>query len=135
MTPEESAARTRFLARIAGPYLVLAGLAMIVRMNTLELLVPAFMSNGPLVLVAGGFTLAMGLTALAGHHHTNTLVALVLTILAALTAIKGAVLLIFGPVIAPLYAVLVNNPVFAVLWGIVAILLGGWLAVVGWRRA
>ena len=60
MTAYDPAVRTRTVARIVGPYLVLMAVALFARQGELELLLPAFMQDAPLVLATGAFTLMAG---------------------------------------------------------------------------
>ena len=56
ISPYDPAIRTRTLARIVGPYLVIIAVALFARQGTLALLLPAFMQDAPLVLATGAFT-------------------------------------------------------------------------------
>jgi hypothetical protein len=64
----DTTVRTRTLARIVGPYLMVAA-AMLARQDTLPALISDFMKDAPLVLATGAFTLMAGLTLIAAHHH------------------------------------------------------------------
>ena len=125
--------RTRTLARVAGPYLVVASFAMLARADSMALLLPAFMQDGPLVLATGAFTLALGLTILAAHHHFSSAAAIAITLIGALAAIKGALLMIAPELGAPLTAAAVRSP-FLIIAIAIDLLLGLWLTYVGWGK-
>ena len=69
MSPYDPAIRTRTLARIVGPYLVIIAVALFARQGTLALLLPAFMQDAPLVLATGAFTVGVGLVMIVTHHQ------------------------------------------------------------------
>ena len=53
--------RTRTVARVVGPYLVVVAVTLFARRASLPMLLPAFMQDAPLVLATGAFTLTAGL--------------------------------------------------------------------------
>ena len=63
--------RTRTLARIVGPYLVIVSATLFVRHDTMPALLSAFMRDEPLVFATAAFTLMAGLTSIVAHHHWN----------------------------------------------------------------
>jgi hypothetical protein len=89
---EAQAASTRFLARATGPILILIAVAMFARYETLPLIVPQFAEDQTLLLVTCAFTVIIGMVMLAGHHHFGSPAAIVLTVLAILVVLRGAML-------------------------------------------
>jgi hypothetical protein len=128
----DPADRTRILARIVGPYLIVLGAMLLVRGPTLDLMLPAFMQDGPLVLAAGAFTLMAGLTMFALHHHWTSAPAVVLTLIAIVAALKGAMLMIAPELGATLSVLVARTPPLLVVVALIVLVIGAWLAFVGW---
>jgi hypothetical protein len=126
--------RTRTLARIIGPYLVATAVALSVRGDTVPELLLAFMQDGPLVFVAGAFTLMAGLVVLAAHHHWSSVNAAMISFVGVAAALKGASLMIAPGFGAELTDAVVRTPTIlqAAIW--FELLLGLWLCFVGWLR-
>jgi hypothetical protein len=124
--------RTRTAARIAGPLLIASAVAALVRYNTLFLLLPAFVSDAPLVLAVGVFTTIAGLTLLSLHHHWTSVPAAILTILAFIVTLRGASMMIL-PALATRYAGFIADlPVIALIGAAILVLVGAWLSFIGW---
>ncbi|MGE0828960.1 MAG: hypothetical protein AB7O04_06370 [Hyphomonadaceae bacterium] len=135
MTSAEASLRTRTAARIVGPYLIVMGVTLIARQETMALLLPAFMQDGPLVLAAGAFTLMAGLTLLAAHHHWDGAAAIIITLVGIAAALKGAWLMIAPDWGAALTADFVRAPAALLIAGAAEILLGLWLSFIGWASS
>ncbi len=132
MPAYDPAVRTRILARIVGPYLVIVAIALFVRLATLPVLFPAFMQDGPLVLVTGAFTLIVGLVMLVAHHHWSSWAAIAITLIGFAAAIKGALLMIEPDLGSALTTAVVRTPPLLVIAVILELVLGIWLSFVGW---
>ncbi len=126
-----SPAPTRLMARIIGPFLVVLGIALAMRADSMALLVPTYLQNAPLMLLTGVVTLIVGLIMLAAHHSWSGVAAIVISLFGALTALRGAVILIAPDLLASLWGSLGGAHVFLIAGPIMA-LLGAWLAFVGW---
>jgi hypothetical protein len=129
---DDQAIRTRVLARIVGPYLIVLGAAMLVRAGTLDLLLPAFMQDGALVFTAGAFVVMAGLTMFALHHHWTGAPAITLNIVALAAILKGAALMLAPELGAALTAVVVRTPPLLIIVALIVLVIGAWLAFVGW---
>ena len=128
----EVAARTRLMARIVGPFLVILGATMVLRVKTPPLLMPAFSNDAPLVLLTGLVALGIGLSMVAVHNHWNTVPAMAISLLGWFTALRGAIILLSPDVIEQAWGRLSTaTPVF-VIAGIVLVLAGSYLTFVGW---
>jgi hypothetical protein len=124
--------RTRTLARIVGPYMAIAGAALIARADTMALMLPGFMADGPLVLATGAFALMAGLVMIAAHHHWNGPAAIVISLIGCLVALKGALLMAAPDFGAALSAAVARNPLVLIAAAGAMILIGLWLAILGW---
>lgn len=129
---EAEANTTRAAARIVGPYLVVMGGMLAIRAPDMELMLPAFMQDVPLVLATGAFTLIAGLTLLALHHNFSSIASIVITIIAIGSAFKGAWLMIAPQLGAPLTAAVMRAPPLLIVLGVVLLVVGVWLSFVGW---
>lgn len=127
----DSAQRTRTAARIIGPYMAIAGVAMIIRADAWALILPSFMQDAPLVLATSAFTLMAGLTLLALHHHWSSPAAVAVSLIAVAATLKGAWLMLAPDWGAPLTAAVVRSPI---LYAAAAfdLAVGLWLTFVGW---
>ena len=132
---EAQAAATRFSARVAGPFLVVLAVMIFLRYETFPEFLPLIMDDAPLVLVTGLFTLVLGLVWFAAHHHFGSAAAIVVTILAALTVIRGAVLMLAPQAIFGVADNVSRNPPIMLVTTTVSLLLGAWLTYVGWFAA
>lgn len=130
---EAQAAATRVAARIIGPLMLIVGAVVIARMNDIALLIPGILADGPLAFVTGLFTLICGVVLFALHHHWNNATAIVISLLGALTIVRGVILMF-----APSFLAGVTNAMLAgagpgvIVAGAIALLLGGWLSFAGW---
>jgi hypothetical protein len=124
--------RTRTLARIAGPYMLVIGATLLTRQSLFNDMLPSFMDNAALVLSTGAFTLILGLTMLTAHHHWSSAPAIAITLIGFGAALKGAWLMI-----APEWGAATTEAMVAAPWALTAaaafeLFLGAWLTFVGW---
>jgi hypothetical protein len=129
---EAQARTTHFCARIIGPLLIIVGAVVIARAADLVLLIPAILQDGPLTFITGVFTLICGLVVLAAHHHWNSAPAIVISLLAVATIIRGVILLFAPSIVTGLVHQVLNLGPGALIAGVVSLLLGAWLSYVGW---
>jgi hypothetical protein len=132
MTAYDPAVRTRTMARIVGPYLVLIGAALFARHDTLPALLSAFMQDVPLVFATGAFTLMAGLAIIAAHHHWNSAAAIVISLIGVAATLKGASLMIAPDLGAEMTAAVVQMPNVLPIAAGGELLVGLWLSFVGW---
>ncbi len=129
---EAQTATTRFCARIVGPLLLIIGAVVIARWNDMLLLIPAILQDGPLTFITGIFTLICGIVLIAAHHHWNSAAAFAISLLGALTIVRGVTLLFAPSLLTGLVHQALNLGPGAIIAGIVALLIGAWLTFVGW---
>lgn len=126
------AIRTRILARIVGPYLVIMAVTLFARQSALPQLLTDFVRDDPLVLATGAFTLMAGLTMIALHHHWTSAAAIVLSLIGIVVALKGAWLMAAPVLGAELTDAVVRRPSILLTAAGVELLVGLWLSYVGW---
>jgi hypothetical protein len=129
---EQQSAITRGFARAIGPFLILFAAIVAMRSAEMGLLAAGFFQDGPLELVTGAFTLAIGCAMLAAHHHFGSLASIIVSIFSVLTAIRGLVLLVSPRFLAPISAHLVDQPGIILIPATIALLVGFYLSFAGW---
>jgi hypothetical protein len=130
---EAEALSTRIAARIVGPIMLIAGAIVVARMDDITLLIPALLSDGPLAFITGVFTLICGVVLFAFHHHWKGATAVVISLLAVLTVIRGITLMFAPSFVAGLaHAAITGAGPALVLAGIIALVIGAWLTFAGW---
>ena len=132
MTVVDLGVRTRTLARIVGPYLVVASAMLVTRRDNLPELLPAFMQDASLVLATGAFTLMAGLVMIAMHHHWTRPAAVVISLIGIVAALKGASLMIAPSLGVEMTNAAVSSPLILMAAAGAALLVGLWLSFVGW---
>lgn len=123
---------TRFCARIVGPLMLIIGAVVIARFGDMALIIPAILRDSPLAFVTGIFTLICGVVLLAAHHHWSSLPAIVITVLAILTIVRGITLMFAPSFLAGLATTFLNLGPGGLVAGVIALLIGAWLTFVGW---
>jgi hypothetical protein len=129
---ESQTQTTRFCARVIGLVMLIIGVIVVARFNDLVLMMPAILQDSALSFIAGIFTLILGVILFAAHHHWNSPVAIVITIIAILTVLRGLLLMLAPDLLAGVAAQFLNAGYAAWIAGAIAILLGLWLTFVGW---
>lgn len=134
---EAQAATTRFCARVIGPLMLIIGAVVAVRFDTIAMMIPGILQDGPLTFVTGIFTLTVGMILFAAHHHWSGPTAILVSVLGVLTVVRGIILML-APGFAAEFATkaLQAGPGAWTAAG-VAIAIGLWLTWAGWltRRA
>lgn len=125
--------RTRTLARIVGPYLIIAAAAMFFRQATLPEFLSGFMEDEQLLFVTGAFTVIAGLAVLGAHHHWNSISAVLISLIGLLATAKGGALMIAPEFGAEATDMVVRNP--NIMLGAIGVdlVLGLWLTFAGLR--
>jgi hypothetical protein len=129
---EAQAATTRYCARVIGPLMLIIGAIVTIRFDDLVLMIPAMLQDAPLAFVTGIFTLVLGLTLLAAHHHFGSAAAIAITIIAGLTIVRAITLLFAPDLVASLSNTMIRSGPAILAAGGVSILIGAWLTYAGW---
>jgi hypothetical protein len=123
---------TRAISRALGPFLIIFGIAIAMKAGDFPLMTPAFFQDGVLVFVTASFTLAIGLALLAAHHHFGSLPALIVTVFAIATTLRGAILMLAPAFTATLAATFVRVSGAVYVPAVISLLAGAYLTFVGW---
>jgi hypothetical protein len=132
MSTYDRTTRTRTLARIVGPYLVIVAVTLFVRQSSLPQLLSDFMRQEPLVLATGAFTLMAGLTMIVFHHHWTGAAAIVISLIGIAVALKGAWLMVFPSFGAEIADTIGRTPSVLLTAAAIETLVGLWLSFFGW---
>jgi hypothetical protein len=129
---EQSQNRTRMLARVLGPFLVIVGVTAVARASDMRELVAQFTANLVWPWVTGAFILLFGLVIIALHQYWRGTAAIIVSLLGWLIALRGLFLLAFPKT----FGSIANSMVGAQGWWVTACiafaLVGLYLAYVGW---
>ncbi len=134
MAEYDTTLRTRALARIVGPYLLVVGLALYLRRETLPQFLTAFMQDEGLVFVAGAFTLLAGLALLAAHHHWSSLSAGLISFLGVAATLKGAALMVAPALGLEMIEAVARSPSLLQTSIGFELMVGVWLSFIGYAR-
>jgi hypothetical protein len=132
---EHQAATTRGFSKALGIFLILFGLAIAMRADTLWALVPSFIQDGPLLFVTAVFGIAIGCAMVAAHHHFNSLAALLVTLFGWITLVRSAILLFAPQIISQVASVAMHIPGIPLIPAAIAVMIGVYLTFVGWFAA
>lgn len=124
---------TMMAARIAGPYLLVAGLAAMMNARLFRKMALEMHAQRLVLVAIGAWSLIAGLTLFAFHHHWSAPQAVVITLLAIVTITRGAAVLIV-PEASTKFAQKAarSGDAFYLGLGFITAIIGGWLAWVGW---
>jgi hypothetical protein len=132
MALNDPPARTRTVARIVGPYLIVMAAALFARRDEMANLLPGFMADNALVLATGAFTLMAGLTILALHPIWRGAAAFTVSLVGLAAALKGAWLMIAPHWGAEATGAFVATPFALEASAGFELAVGVWLVYVGW---
>ncbi|MCG9917340.1 MAG: hypothetical protein MH112_13405 [Phenylobacterium sp.] len=126
---------TRLIARILGPFLVVAGAAAVLRRDELLGLIESFQADPALTFVTGMLLLLAGLALMAVHQTWRTPAEIVLSLTIWLLTLRGVFLLFAPAVLFDLADNVMAQTPLVVASGLAAVGVGVWLTLVGYRRA
>ena len=121
------------IARVIGPIYVIVALGMLLNTAAYRRMVMAFFENAGLAYLGGFMALAFGLLILAFHYDWSSFFAGLITLLAWLAILEGAVLLIAPKCLERIFAPLADSTMAMRVFGIVAAILGLYLSGMGFR--
>lgn len=126
---------TRLIARILGPFLVVAGAAAVLRRDDLLGLIESFQADPALTFVTGMLLLLAGLALMAVHQTWRTPAEIALSLTIWLLTLRGVFLLFAPAVLFDLADNVMAQTPLVVASGLAAVGVGVWLTLVGYRRA
>ncbi len=131
----EAQARTRFFARILGPFLVIVDVTAVARASDMQTLLSQFEANSMWAFVSGAFILLFGLTTVAAHQYWKGAPAIIVSSLGWLIVLRGLLLV----ALPKAFVAVANSMIGAQGWWIslciVFAVVGLYLTYVGWGPA
>lgn len=126
---------TRTLARVAGPLMLLSGVAVALRRDKMIAVIDGFAADPALSFVSGVFTLLIGLIIIALHQKWGSVTQVIVSLIGWLLALRGAVLL-FAPedMVALAHQVIGQGATPIGVAGAVMALIGLYLTLIGYAR-
>ncbi len=127
--------RTRVLARVIGPYLVIIAATVALRPTDIRSLLSGFEADPLWSWITGAFILLFGLMVIALHPYWRGVAAIIVSVVGWMVTAKGLFLVAFPHT----YFSMANSAIDAVGWwragAAVEVLIGLYLAYVGWAPA
>jgi len=125
---------TFFLAKVIGAFLVIVGVSILLKQKSLPLLAEQFINNFYLKYFAGIMALIMGLLLVASHNLWTSPEKIIITLIGWAALLKGASLILLPENTLAGLAKICNNKTWAIIGGLVAIVLGVYLLYI-WYTA
>ena len=123
---------TKFIARLAGPMLAVAGIPMAINANSYRTLIEEFLLNDALIYVAGFLALLGGLAIINVHNSWSRGWPLIITVLGWLAVVSGTIRMTAPQLVEALGGTIYQRSGVIEGVGIVLILLGGFLSFKGY---
>ncbi len=131
----QSQARTRFFARVLGPFLVIVDVTAVARASDMQSLLSQFEANSMWAFVSGAFILLFGLIMVAAHQYWSGAAAIIVSSLGWLIVLRGLLLVAFPKT----FVAVANSMIGAQGWWIslciLFALVGLYLTYIGWAPA
>jgi len=131
-TTRQTDYRTRMFARVLGPFLVVTDAAALLRTPDMRTVLSDFTSSSLWAWVAGAFVLLAGLIVVALHQIWNGMAAIIVSALGWLVVARGVILLAFPGTFISIATHMMDAGAWWKAICVVFILLGLYLAYVGW---
>ena len=123
---------TIFIARIIGPFMLIAALGIIFNPTTYERVMEDFFKNSALVYIGGAIALLIGLIIVLNHNIWIAGWPVVITIFGWVALVKGAWLIVFPNIRSNIAETFRKNPALMVGNATIMLILGGFLTAMGY---
>ncbi len=127
--------RTRFFARVLGPFLVAIDVTAVARASDMQALLSQFEANSMWTFVTGAFILLFGLVIVAGHQYWRGAAAIIVSLLGWLIVLRGLLLVALPKVFVSVANAMIGAQAWWVTLCVVFAVVGLYLAYVGWAPA
>ncbi len=131
----QSPARTRFFARVLGPFLVIVDVTAVARASDMQTLLSQFEANSMWAFVTGAFILLFGLILVAAHQYWNDAAAGIVSSLGWLIVLRGLLLVAFPRAFVAVADSMIGAQGWWISLCVVFALIGVYLTYVGWAPA
>jgi len=122
-----------FIARLMGPYFVVAGIGMLLNQDAYAAMIAEFVHSNALIFISGVLSLPAGLAILNVHRAWTADWRVIITILGWLAVIGGIVRIVLPQVVTMLATTIYSGPTALTIAGAIVLVLGGFLTVKGYR--
>lgn len=123
---------TRFLARILGPFTAVFSIAVMLRVGEVGQVLTNFFDNSFNALLAGILMLLGGLVIIALHPYWRGLAAIVVSLFGWTLMLRGVAVLVVPDMVSTVANAVVPNPALLLAGFAVFLVIGLYLAYVGW---
>ena len=121
-----------FIAKLMGPYLLVAGAGMALNTSGFRDVMKAFLKNDAIIYLAGVLALALGLAIVNVHNRWALGWPLIITVFGWLSILSGITRMTFPKLVAKLGSGLVESRGVMTVGGVSAIVLGAVLSFFGY---
>ncbi len=97
------------LARIIGPYMLIASIALYINRASFKKIIADLQNQQSLIVFLGAFTLIIGLTMLQFHNIWTADWRILITLIAWITTLKGAISLLFPKIMIKMASTYTDN--------------------------
>ena len=124
-----------FIARLMGPYFVVAGIGMLLNHDAYAAMIAEFVHSNALIFISGVLSLPAGLAILNVHRTWTPDWRVIITILGWLAVIGGVIRLVLPQLTAMIGSTIYSGSAAVPIFGVIALVLGGFLSFEGYRSA
>lgn len=125
--------RTRLLARVLGPYLVIVTIVFVSRAPDVRTLFADVADNALVPWAFGAFTLLAGCVVMALHLQWHGAAAIIVSIFGIHMALEGVGLMAFPTSFISIATSMADGTAFVIAGAVIAGVVGLYLTYVGWR--
>jgi drug/metabolite transporter (DMT)-like permease len=122
------------MTRIAGPFLIILGLAVALRRDTVDGVMRGLAESPAVMFFVGVLTVLIGIVVLVLHHGWRTPAEVAISFLGLLLTVRGGLLLAAPELVRTVMRRVEANAAIVWLGAALTILVGGWLAYEGYGR-
>lgn len=121
------------IGRVVGPLYIVVGIGMLINPGAYRRMAQGFIDTPALTYLGGAMALGFGLLVLATHNDFSGLFPGLITVLAWIAVIKGAMLLLAPGAVMKPWTPVMTSPAGLRAGGAFALVLGAYLAAKGFR--
>jgi uncharacterized membrane protein len=123
---------SQLLARIIGPYMMVAGIALIINRGNMKKMFDEYQHNNMLTFSIGALVLLLGLLLLQFHNLWTADWRVLVTIIAWITTIKGVAAMIFPDALMKIAELYKDNDGLLNIQAGIAVLFGAFMSYMGY---
>lgn len=120
-----------FIAKVLGLYLLIMGIAMLLKANSMKVVIHDVITSPPLVFVSGAITLIIGILLLVSYNVWQLNWLLAITLIGWIAIIRSILSLFFPIIAVHMMKKFIHNDVLYYATSIITIILGVILSYIG----